>query len=209
MSLKKPADTQFPVHELISERWSSRAFARRPVEPEKLLSILEAARWAASSANEQPWAFLVATSDDPKNHEAIAGVLVDSNRTWAEKAPVLILPFAHTQFAKNGNPNRYAFHDVGQAVANLSLQATALGLTVHQMGGFKADEAREKFSVPADWQPVSVIALGYPGDPESLAENFREREIAQRQRKPLDTFIFSDTWGHPAPIAAFPTGSPK
>lgn len=209
MSLKKTAETQIPVHELISERWSSRAFAQRPVEPEKLLSILEAARWAASSANEQPWAFLVATSDHPKNHEAIAGVLVDSNRTWAEKAPVLILPFAHTQFTKNGNPNRYAFHDVGQAVANLSLQATALGLTVHQMGGFKADEAREKFSVPADWQPVSVIALGYPGDPESLAENFREREIAQRQRKPLDTFIFSDSWGHPAPITSSPTASPK
>jgi len=201
MSLKKTAETQFPVHELISERWSPRAFSGRPVEAEKLLSILEAARWAASSANEQPWAFLVATSDDPKNYEAVAAVLVDSNRAWAQRAPVLILVFAHTQFSKNGNPNQYAFHDVGQAVANLSLQATAVGLTVHQMGGFKADEAREKFNVPADWQPVSVIALGYPGEPESLAENLREREIAQRQRKPLDTFVFSDTWGHPASIA--------
>ena len=205
MSLKKTAATQFPVHELISERWSPRAFSDRPVEPEKLLSVLEAARWAASSANEQPWAFLVATRAESKSHEAVAGVLVDSNREWAEKAPVLIVPFAHTQFAKNGNPNRYAFHDVGQAVANLSLQATALGLTLHQMGGFKADEARAVFNVPADWQPVSIIALGYPGEPESLAEKLREREIARRQRKPLDTFVFSDTWGHPAPIP----GSPK
>jgi nitroreductase len=205
MNLKKSAETQFPVHELISERWSARAFSDRPVEPEKLLSILEAARWAASSANEQPWAFLVATRHEPKNHQAVAGVLVDSNREWAEKAPVLIVAFAHTQFAKNGNPNRYAFHDVGQAVANLSLQVTALGLTLHQMGGFKADEARAAFNVPADWQPVSVIALGYPGDAESLAEKLREREIAQRQRKPLETFVFSETWGHPAPIP----GSPK
>ncbi|HEX3372164.1 MAG TPA: nitroreductase family protein, partial [Candidatus Acidoferrales bacterium] len=160
MHQKKTAQTQFPVHELIRERWSPRAFSDRHVEPEKLLSLLEAARWAASSANEQPWAFLVATKDDPKNHEAVAGVLVDSNREWAENAPVLILSFAHTQFTKNGRPNRYAFHDVGQAVANLSLQATALGLTLHQMAGFNADAARERFAVPADWQPVSVIALG-------------------------------------------------
>jgi nitroreductase len=200
MSLKKSAQTQFPVHELISERWSPRAFSDRPVEPEKLLSLLEAARWAASSANEQPWAFLVATKDEPKNHEALAGLLVDSNREWAEKAPVLILAFAHNQFTKNGNPNRYAFHDVGQAVANLSLQATALGLTLHQMAGFHADAARERFAVPADWQPVSVIALGYPGEVESLAEKLRERETAQRQRKPIDSFVFSETWGHPASI---------
>jgi nitroreductase len=204
MSLKKTAETQFPIHEIIGQRWSPRAFSERPVEPEKLISVMEAARWAASSANEQPWAFLVATSDDPKNYEAVAGVLVDSNRTWAEKAPVLILAFALTQFAKNGNPNRYAFHDVGQAVANLSLQATALGLTVHQMAGFNAEAARERFAVPADWQPVSVIALGYPGDPESLAEKLREREIAERQRKPLDAFVFSGLWGHATEIPGFP-----
>lgn len=200
MADKKIAETIFPIHEIIGRRWSTRAFSDLPVEPEKLVTILEAARWAASSANEQPWAFLVATKDDPKNHEALAGVLVDSNRTWAEKAPVLILAFAHTQFSKNGNPNRYAFHDVGQAVANLSLQATALGLKVHQMGGFRAEAAQERFAVPADWQPVSVIALGYPGDPESLEEKLREREIAQRQRKPLDTFVFSGSWGHPVEI---------
>jgi nitroreductase len=134
----------------------------------------------------------------------LAGVLVDSNRTWAEKAPVLILAFAHNQFAKNGNPNRYALHDVGQAVANLSLQATAVGLTVHQMAGFNADAARERFAVPADWQPVSVIALGYPGDPESLGEKLREREIAERQRKPLETFVFAGTWGRPAQIPGLP-----
>jgi nitroreductase len=204
MSLKKTAETQFPIHEIIGQRWSPRAFSERPVEPEKLITILEAARWAASSANEQPWAFLVATRDDPKNYEAVAAVLVDSNRTWAEKAPVLILAFAHTQFAKNGNPNRYAFHDVGQAVANLSLQATALGLTVHQMAGFNSEVARERFAVPADWEPVSVIALGYPGDPEALAEKLREREIAERQRKPLETFVFSGSWGHSAEIPGFP-----
>jgi nitroreductase len=200
MSNNKTAATQFPIHEIIGQRWSPRAFSERPVEPEKLISTLEAARWAASSANEQPWAFLVATSDDRENYDAVAGVLVDSNRSWAEKAPVLILAFAHAQFAKNGNPNRYAFHDVGQAVANLSLQATSLGLTVHQMAGFNAEAARERFAVPADWQPVSVIALGYPGNPESLDAKLREREIAERQRKPLETFVFAGSWGRPAQI---------
>ncbi|HEX3376083.1 MAG TPA: nitroreductase family protein [Candidatus Acidoferrales bacterium] len=204
MNNNKTAATQFPIHEIISQRWSPRAFSERPVEPEKLISTLEAARWAASSANEQPWALLVATSDDRKNYDAVAGVLVDSNRSWAEKAPVLILAFAHTQFAKNGNPNRYAFHDVGQAVANLSLQATSMGLTVHQMAGFNAEAARERFAVPTDWQPVSVMALGYPGDPESLGENLRQREIAERQRKPLETFVFAGSWGRPAQIPGFP-----
>jgi nitroreductase len=204
MSLKKTAATQFPIHEIIGQRWSPRAFSDRPVEPENLISTLEAARWAASSSNEQPWAFLVATSDDRKNYDALAGVLVDSNRTWAEKAPVLILAFAHNQFAKSGNPNRYALHDLGQAVANLTLQATALGLTAHQMAGFNAEAARERFAVPADWQPVSVIALGYPGDPESLEEKLREREIAERQRKPLESFVFAGSWGHPAEIVGLP-----
>jgi len=200
MSTEKLAETQVPVHELISRRWSPRAFSERPVEPDKLLSLFEAARWAASCMNEQPWAFLVATREDAQSHENVLSVLVESNRAWASKAPVLILTIAHSKFAKNGNPNRHAFHDVGQAAANLAIQATSLGLTAHQMGGFSVDDARSKFAVPEDWDPVSVIALGYPGDPDSLAENLRERETARRQRKPLQSFVFSGAWGHPAAI---------
>ena len=131
----------------------------------------------------------------------MVGVLVESNRTWANKAPVLILTLAHTQFEKDGTPNRHAFYDLGQAAANLALQATALGLSTHQMGGFDVEAARERFPVPAGWEPVSVIALGYPGDRTRCRKNCGERETAQRQRKPLGNFVFSGAWGNPAPIA--------
>ena len=199
--MEKLAETQVPIHEVIGRRWSPRAFAPRPVESERLLSVFEAARWAASASNEQPWAFMVATSDDPKNYEGMLGVLVDFNRGWANQAPVLILTLAHTQFEKDGRPNRHAFYDLGQAAANLSLQATALGLVTHPMAGFDAEAARQRFAVPAGWEPVSVIALGYPGDPDSLNETLRQRELGQRKRKPLPSLVFSGAWGNPAPIA--------
>jgi nitroreductase len=201
MPLEKIAETQVPSHEVIRRRWSPRAFAPLPVEHDKLLSLFEAARWAASASNEQPWAFLVATQDDAKNYEGMLGVLVDFNRSWADKAPILILTVAHTQFEKDGRPNRHAFYDLGQAAANLSLQATALGLTTHQMAGFNAEAARERFAIPQGWEPASVIAVGYPGDPDLLTEKLRERETARRQRKPLETFVYSGAWGNPAPIA--------
>jgi nitroreductase len=200
--MEKIAETQAPIHELIRRRWSPRAFSERSVEPDKLLSLFEAARWASSASNEQPWAFLVASQQDPKNFEAMAGVLVEFNRTWANKAPVLILTLAHTQFEKDGKPNRHAFYDLGQAAANLALEATALGLATHPMAGFNVEAARERFAVPEGWEPVSVIALGYPGDPDSLTEKLRMRETAQRHRKPLETFVFSGAWALPAPIAS-------
>ena len=199
--MEKLAETQVPIHEVIGKRWSPRAFAPRSVEPEKLVSVFEAARWASSASNEQPWAFVLAASDDPKNYEGMLGVLVDFNRGWANQAPVLILTLAHTQFEKDGRPNRHAFYDLGQAAANLSLQATALGLVTHPMAGFDAEAARQRFAVPVGWEPVSVIALGYPGDPDSLNETLRQRELAQRKRKPLRSLVFSGTWGNPAPIA--------
>jgi nitroreductase len=202
--MEKPALTLVPIHEVIRRRWSPRAFADIPIEPDKLLSLFEAARWAASASNEQPWAFLLATRADPQNFEALAGVLVESNRAWAGSAPVLILTLAHTQFQKDGRPNRHALYDLGQAAANLALQATSLGLVTHPMAGFNVEAARERFAVPAGWEPVSVIALGYPGDPDSLSEKLRQRETSPRRRKPLDTFIFSGTWGNPAPIARTP-----
>jgi nitroreductase len=202
--MEKPALTLVPIHEVIRRRWSPRAFADIPIEPDKLLSLFEAARWAASASNEQPWAFLLATREDPQNFEALAGVLVESNRAWAGSAPVLILTLAHTQFEKDGRPNRHALYDLGQAAANLALQATSLGLVTHPMAGFNVEAARERFAVPAGWEPVSVIALGYPGDPDSLSEKLRQRETSPRRRKPLATFIFSGTWGNPAPIARTP-----
>jgi nitroreductase len=198
--MEKIAETQVPIHELIRRRWSPRAFSELPVEPDKLLSLFEAARWAASASNEQPWAFLVATQQEPKKYADMLSVLVEFNRAWANKAPVLILTFAHTQFEKDGRPNRHAFYDLGQAAANLALQATALGLMTHQMAGFNVEPAREFFNVPAGWEPASVIALGYPGNLDSLTEKLQQRETAQRHRKPLETFVFSGFWGHPASI---------
>src|ERR1700687_5553423 len=119
MTIEKPAETETPIHELIGRRWSPRAFSDRPVEADKLRSVLEAARWAPSSRNEQPWAYLVATRQDPKGFEDMLGVLMSANQAWAQKAPVLILTLAHTQLAKEGTHNRLGLHDLGQATANL------------------------------------------------------------------------------------------
>jgi len=206
--MEKFAETQTPIHDLIGRRWSPRAFSAQLVEPDKLRSVLEAARWAPSSRNEQPWAYLVATRGDPGNDSMafgdLLGTLMSTNQAWAQKAPVLILTLAHTQWAKEGKPNRLALHDLGQATANLVTQATHLGLVTHQMGGFDVEAARSRFHIPAGWEPVSVIALGYPGKLEDLPEPLRERETGQRQRKPLEEFVFSGTWGHPASIASSP-----
>jgi len=198
--MEKLADTQTRIHDLIGRRWSPRAFSEQRVEPDKLRSVLEAARWAPSSRNEQPWAYLVATRDDPEGYERLLGVLANTNRLWAQKAPVLILTLAHTELAKDGTSNRHGFYDAGQATSNLLMQATSLGLVTHQMGGFDVEAARERFHVPAGWEPVSVMALGYPGDVESLPDQFREREREQRHRKALDEFVFSGSWGQTASI---------
>jgi nitroreductase len=202
--MNKHAETQSPIHDLIGRRWSPRAFSTQPVESDKLLSVLEAARWAPSSRNEQPWAYLVATREDQKGFEDLSTVLMTMNRAWAQKAPVLILAVAHTVWTKEGTPNRVGIYDLGQATMNLVTQATSLGLVTHQMGGFDVEAARERFRVPAGWEPVCVIALGYAGNAEDLPEALRERELAQRQRKPLEEFVFSGTWGHPALIASSP-----
>ncbi len=199
--MEKEAKTDSPIHELLRRRWSPRAYSDRPVEPEKLRSVLEAARWAPSSFNDQPWAFVVATRDQPEQHARILSILVDANQAWAKAAPVLLLSVARLNFDRDGRPNRHAIHDVGLATAHLLLQATALGLAGHAMAGFHAEKARELFGIPAGWEPVAAIALGYPGDPNSLSESHRRTELAPRTRKPLEQFVFTERWGHPAPLA--------
>ena len=201
-ALKKPAETQVPIHDLIRNRWSPRAFDSRPVEPEKLCALFEAARWAASSSNEQPWFFIVAAKDDPSNFAKILDCLVEQNQAWAKNAAVLALSVAAMNFEKNQQPNRHAFHDVGQAAANLALQATALGLEVHQMAGILPNKARELFAIPDGYEAVAGIALGYPDDPASLPEPLRAREVAPRTRKPLESFVFTGKWGNTAACAA-------
>lgn len=193
--LKKDATTDYPVHELIRRRWSPRAFASSPVAAETLGSLLEAARWAPSAMNEQPWSFIVARQDQPQEFARLLACLVPGNQSWARQAPVLMIALARRRFDRNDKPNRHAWHDVGLAVGQLTLQATALGLVVHQMGGIDGDKIRESYAVPDSHEPVTGIAIGYPGDPDALPDNLRERELAPRQRKPLAEIVLAGTWG--------------
>ncbi len=195
----KLAQTDYPIHDLLRQRWSPRAFAARPVEDEKLRSVLEAARWSASGGNLQPWAFLVATQAEPENFHQMVSCLSEGNVPWASQAPVLMITVAQLN-RPNGQPNRTAFYDVGLAVQNLVIQATALGLYAHQMGGFSPDKARELFAIPTSHDAVTMLALGYQGDPANLGERNRESEFAPRARRPLTEFVFGDKWGEVAPV---------
>jgi nitroreductase len=189
---------EYSIHPLLTERRSLRAFSPRAVAPETLGSLLEAARWAPSCMNEQPWSFIVATQENKPDFDRLLGCLLDFNLQWAQHAPVLILSIARLTFVSSGKPNRHALHDVGQAMAALTLQATASGLAVHQMAGFDVEKARREFSIPADHDPVAVAAIGYPGSPDSLPEKLREREVAPQTRKSLKDFVFQNTWGRAA-----------
>ncbi len=193
--MNRPAKTDVPIHELLRQRWSPRAFDPRPIEPAVLRRLFEAARWAASSYNEQPWAFIVGVKDQPAEYAKVLECLVEFNQGWAKAAPVLLLTVARTVFEKNGQPNRHAFHDVGLAMGNLSFQATADGLVLHQMAGILPDKAKQVFAIPDNWKALTGVAIGYPGDPNTLSEQLRERELAERTRKPTASFVFSGAWG--------------
>ena len=191
--MEKPAHTQYPIHDLMRQRWSPRAFGDRPIELDKLRSLFEAARWAPSSNNEQPWRFLVAMKENKAEHDRLFNCLVEGNQRWAHHAPMLLLSVAKLQFG-DGSPNRHALHDTGMAAENLVLQATALGLVAHQMAGFRIDQARVDCQIPEGYEPVAMIAVGYPGDPAQLSDRLRAREGQPRVRKPLTEFVYSATW---------------
>ncbi|MBZ5513762.1 MAG: nitroreductase family protein [Acidobacteriia bacterium] len=178
----------FPVHELVARRWSPKAFSARPVEPEKLRSLFEAARLAPSSYNEQPWRFIVATQGQGAEFERILSTLMEGNRQWAQHAPVLILSVATLIGERTGKPNRHAWHDLGQAIAYLTLQATELGLYVHQMGGFDVELARQRLQIPEGYEPVAVIALGYLDEAQGTS-------MPPRNRKAVEDLVFSGRWG--------------
>ena len=195
--MDKPADTQYPIHDLLRHRWSPRAFDDRPIEPEKLRSLFEAARWAPSSNNGQPWRFIAATKEHKTEYDRLFNCLVEGNQKWAYRAPVLILSVASLNFEDDAKPNRHAFHDTGMAVENLVLQATALGLAAHQMAGFDVEKARADLQIPLGYEPVAMIAVGYPGDLASLPDRLREREQQPRSRQPISEWTFSGQWGTP------------
>ena len=194
------ASTEYPIHELLATRWSPYAFQDRPVPKADLLSVFEAARWAASSFNEQPWSYIIATKDQPEQYQRVLSCLVDFNQAWAKAAPVLALGIASLRFARNGEINRAAVHDLGLAAGNLLVEATVRGLVVHQMLGIHPDKARETFDIPEGFEAWTAIAIGYRGDPTELPDALRQREQMPRQRKPLSQFVFSGKWGMPSPL---------
>ena len=196
--MKNPAPTEVPIHEIVRHRWSPRAFSEKIVPPEVLRSLFEAARWAPSSSNVQPWAYIVGTKDEKENFEKVLSTLVEFNQGWAKNAPVLAVSVAQVKNAKDGAPNRWAFHDVGSASAQLTTEASTRGLYVHQMAGLDPEKARRVFQIPEGWEAVAAMAIGYPGDPATLPEKLRERELAPRTRKPLSEFVMTGGWGHTA-----------
>ncbi|MFY0602183.1 MAG: nitroreductase family protein [Cyclobacteriaceae bacterium] len=187
--MKKTAQTTYKINELIAERWSPRAFSDDVVTDEEILSLFEAARWAPSSMNEQPWRFIYARKGE-EAHNKLVDSLMDGNKPWAKNAPVLIAGIIKKTLTRNGKPNGSARYDLGLAVGNLSIQATDLGLSLHQMGGFSPESIKESFGLTDDYEAVVTIALGHIGDPDSLDDTYAEREKSKRSRKPREEVAF-------------------
>jgi len=201
MNVLKHATPDYPIHELIAGRWSPYAFADRPVALDDVRALFEAARWAPSSYNEQPWSYLVASKESPQEFQALLSCLVEGNQVWAKAAPVLALGCTSLNFKLNGKPNAAALHDLGLAAGNLCLEATARGLYVHQMIGILPDKARALFQIPEGIQPLTGLAIGYAADPSTLPERLRERDLAARTRKHISEFVFGGAWGRTSQLA--------
>lgn len=196
----KHAALDHPIQQVLADRWSPYAFADTPVPDGDLRSMFEAARWAASSYNEQPWNYFVATREDPEEFERLLSCLVEANQAWAKAAPVLVLGVVSLRFAKNDKDNRAAVHDLGLAAGNLVVEATARGLFVHQMIGILPDKAREVYQIPEHFEAWTAMAIGYKADPAKLPDALKERDLSPRPRKPLNQFVFTGQWGKPSPL---------
>ena len=195
--MEKFAITSYPINHLANQRWSPRAFLDKPVEQEKLVKLFEAARWSASGGNEQPWRFILGVKPD-ETWQKILSTLAEGNRVWNLEVPVLILACGNKISSWDGGISPYFQYDVGQAVAHMSLEATHLGLHVHQMGGFDAARAGELFEVPENFGVLTAIALGYRGEPDTLPENLKQRELQDRSRKALSEIVFGGKFGEKA-----------
>lgn len=187
--MKKTASTQYSVIDAIANRWSPRSFSDQQLSDEDLGSLFEAARWAASSMNEQPWRFIYAFKGE-EAHDKIVDTLMEGNKPWAKNAPVLVLSLIHKFTEKNGKENGAAKHDLGLAVGNLSIQATSMGIGLHQMGGFSPIRAKELFDINEQYDVISAIAIGYFGKADDLEEPFKSREVAMRNRKSLEEIVY-------------------
>ncbi|MBI1875523.1 MAG: nitroreductase family protein [Acidobacteria bacterium] len=193
----KRAAVDHPIHDLLARRWSPRAFDERPVDRELLHQLFEAARWAASSFNEQPWRFLVAERQAEAEFSRMLECLSEGNRAWARRASALAISVSKLAFDRTGKPNRHHAHDVGMATANLAIQATALGLHVHMMAGFDVEKARTTYGVPEGFDPLTAMAIGHLGPIEVLDERKQAREREPRTRLPLTEVVFRERWGNP------------
>ena len=198
----KHASTDHPILEILVARWSPYGWSDRPVSRSDLRSLFEAARWAASAFNEQPWRYVVATRDEPEEFERLLSCLVEGNQAWAAAVPALALGIARSTFSHNGKPNRVALHDLGLAAGNICAEATARGISVHQMAGILPERARELYQIPEEYDAQTALAFGYAADPEDLEEPARSRDTTPRTRRPLDAFVFGGSWGRPAPLVA-------
>jgi nitroreductase len=194
------ATADYPIHELIAKRWSPYCFDERSVTDEDLRSLFEAARWAPSSFNEQPWSYVVAKKENSEEFTRLLSCLVEGNQAWAKAAAALALGITSLKFGHNGKPNRAAIHDLGLSNGNLVLEATARGLSVHQMAGIFPDKAREIYQVPEGYEPMVAIAIGYAGERKDLPQELAQRDIARRPRKPLKEIIFGGKWGTTADL---------
>lgn len=194
---QKHATTSVNIHELIAQRWSPRSFdPNKVVSRDDLLALMEAARWAPSCFNDQPWRFVICDkSADSESWQTAFSLLAEKNQLWAKNAPVLILAVATSKFSHNGSPSRWGMYDTGAASMSLCLQATALGLIVHQMGGYDAVKAREVFGLPDDCTPLAMMAVGYQAEADLLADDFKEQETGPRSRAPLAERFYAGRWG--------------
>ncbi|MGQ0442622.1 MAG: nitroreductase family protein [Methylophilaceae bacterium] len=201
--MQKPAITQVPIAETLASRWSGRAYdAKKLVSQAQMIALLEAARWAPSCFGDEPWRFIVWNKHtDAGAWQHAFDCLVPGNQDWVKNAPVLLLTCANTLFDHNEKPNRFAQYDTGAAAENLCLQATHLGLMAHQMGGFNAELAREKFGIPVGFTLMAMISVGYPADVTTLEGEVLAREMAARKRKPLTSLFFQGSWGNAVDVS--------
>ncbi len=182
------------INELIAKRYSPLAFDKRSVEKEKINKLFEAARWAPSSRNEQPWRFIFAERENKDSFNRMLETLAEGNKIWARDVPLLILSIALLNSSFHNRPNPYAFHDTGMAVGNLLIQATEMGIYAHQMGGYDKEMARKNLNIPEEYAPVAMIAVGYRGNTDNLSEELQKREQSKRERMPLDKIVFENRW---------------
>ena len=193
----RPAPTNIAIHDLLKRRWSPRAFdPNRPVTREQLKVLLEAGRWAPSCNGDEPWRYLIWDKGrDPQGWQKAYDCLNENNKKWVKNVPLLMLSCAGSAFEATGKPNRWTQHDTGAASVSMALQAGAMGLVIHQMGGWDADKARAAFAIPPEYTPMAMIAVGYQASPEILDDETKAKEMRPRGRKPVAERFYEGGWG--------------